>query len=73
MQLKYPVRIEPLSGPKGGYLVTVPDLPDCMADGETPEEALANIREAIASWIESAEAWGMPVPAPSITRVPEAV
>lgn len=71
MQLRYPVRIEPLGGAEGGYLVTVPDLPDCMADGATPEEALANIGEAIASWIEAAEAWGMPVPAPSV-RVSEA-
>ena len=44
MALEYPVRIERLADSDGGgYLATVPDLPGCMSDGETPEEALKNV------------------------------
>jgi antitoxin HicB len=35
----------------------VPDLPGCMSDGETPEEALKNAQDAISSWIEAADEW----------------
>ena len=53
MKLEYAVRIERLAEDDGGgYLATVPDLPGCMSDGATPEEALKNVQEAIASWIE---------------------
>ena len=58
-ELDYPVLIEPLAAEDGGgFLATVPDLPGCMSDGETPEEALAHVRDAIASWIEEARAIG---------------
>jgi antitoxin HicB len=63
MTLEYALRIEPLAeGDGGGYLATVPDLPGCMSDGDTPEEALKNLQEAIASWIEAAKEWKMEVP-----------
>jgi predicted RNase H-like HicB family nuclease len=66
MKLEYAVRIERLADTDGGgYLATVPDLPGCMSDGETPEEALKNVQEAIASWIESAEEWKLAVPKPT--------
>lgn len=66
MKLEYTVRIERLAdGDGGGYLAIVPDLPGCMSDGETPEEALKNVQEAIASWIESAKEWKQDVPKPS--------
>ena len=66
MKLEYPVRIEPLAeSDGGGYLATVPDLPGCMSDGETPEEALRNVQEAIGSWIEAAKEWGEAIPQPS--------
>jgi predicted RNase H-like HicB family nuclease len=66
MKLEYPVRIECLAeGDGGGYLATVPDLPGCISDGETPEEALKNVQEAIASWIEAAKEWKMDIPRPS--------
>ena len=66
MKLEYPVRIERLAdGDGGGYLATVPDLPGCMSDGETPEEALKNVQEAIASWIEAAKDWKQEIPKPS--------
>ena len=49
----------------GGFLALVPDLPGCMSDGETPEEALINVRDAILTWIEAAGDMGHPVPSPS--------
>ena len=65
-KLDYPVMIEPLDiQDGGGFLATVPDLPGCASDGETPEEALANVRDAIAAWIEEARTLGRPVPKPS--------
>jgi hypothetical protein len=40
--LEYPVVVEPLSGEEGGgFAAIAPDLPGCMSDGDTPEEALA--------------------------------
>jgi predicted RNase H-like HicB family nuclease len=66
MKLEYAVRIERLAeSDGGGYLATVPDLPGCMSDGETPEEALKNVQDAIASWIEAAKEWKLDIPAPS--------
>jgi predicted RNase H-like HicB family nuclease len=46
----------------GGYVVEVPSLPGCYSQGETEEEALANIREAIQLHIESLLAAGEDVP-----------
>jgi antitoxin HicB len=54
----------------GRYSVTVPALPGCVSQGETREEALAMIREAIELYLESLEAHGDPVPGPiEIERV----
>ena len=69
-RLDYPVVIEPLPAEDGGgFIATVPDLPGCMSDGDTPEEALANVRDAVAAWIEEARALGRPVPKPSRRHV----
>jgi len=66
MKLEYSVRIERLAeSDGGGYLAIVPDLPGCMSDGETPEEALRNVQEAITSWIEAAKEWKQDIPKPS--------
>jgi antitoxin HicB len=66
MKLEYSIRIECLADADGGgCLAIVPDLPGCMSDGETPEEALKNVQEAIASWIEAAKEWKMDIPQPS--------
>lgn len=37
----------------GGYSVSVPAMPGCFSEGETLDEALANIREAAELWVES--------------------
>ena len=47
---------------EGGYSVWVPALPGCVSQGETPEEALANIREAIQCYVESCLKHGEPIP-----------
>ena len=46
----------------GGYVVTVPVLPGCVSQGDTREQALENIREAIELYVEDCVAAGDPVP-----------
>jgi len=46
------------------YLAEVPELPGCMADGASSQEALANTETVIAEWIETAESLGRVIPAP---------
>ena len=46
----------------GCFLVEVPELPGCMADGNTYEQAVANAQAVIGEWIETARALGRPVP-----------
>lgn len=63
--LKYPVTIRRLSkGEGGGYLVEFPDLPGCMADGETLEEALDAAQDAVNSWLSTAKEFNDEVPHP---------
>lgn len=45
-----------------GFTVEVPSLPGCISEGDTVDEALDNIRDAIALHIESLKAHGEPVP-----------
>jgi predicted RNase H-like HicB family nuclease len=40
---------------EGGYTVTVPALPGCISEGDTREEALKNIKEAIELYLEPVE------------------
>ncbi|HET9918777.1 MAG TPA: type II toxin-antitoxin system HicB family antitoxin [Ktedonobacteraceae bacterium] len=51
MRLK--VILEPSD--EGGYTVYVPSLPGCISEGETKQEAMANIREAIELYLEPVE------------------
>jgi predicted RNase H-like HicB family nuclease len=46
------------------FLVEVPELPGCIADGANYEEALANAQIVIAEWIETAQSLGRPIPEP---------
>ncbi len=48
--------------PEGGYTVMVPTLPGCVTYGESMDEAISNVREAIELYIESLVAHGEPVP-----------
>ena len=47
------------------YIISVPDLPGCMADGESPNEAYENAKIVIREWIETAQAAGRTIPEPS--------
>lgn len=60
--MKYMVVVEKSTSGYGAY---VPDLPGCVAAGESREEVLRLIKEAIESHIESLEENGEPVPQPS--------
>lgn len=51
-------------GEDGYWVVECPSLPGCVSQGRTRQEALANIKEAIALYIETLEDDGMPVPQP---------
>ncbi len=63
--LDYEVDILPLSAADGGgFAAIAPELPGCRSDGSTPQEALDNIYDAIACWIEGAEEMGRTVPSP---------
>jgi len=46
------------------FVVEVPELPGCMADGATYAEAVANAQEVIAEWIETARQMGRSIPNP---------
>jgi predicted RNase H-like HicB family nuclease len=49
----------------GGYIADIPDLAHCLAFGDTPNEALAEVLKAKELWIEAAKGEGKPVPQPS--------
>ena len=51
------------------YLVEVPELPGCMADGETYAEALANAETVMGMWIETARELGREIPTPKGRRL----
>jgi predicted RNase H-like HicB family nuclease len=53
----------------GGYVAEVPSLPGCISEGDTLEEAIANIREAIDLYIEVLKEDGKPVPEDSLDRL----
>lgn len=50
------------------YVVTVPDLPGCMADGHSPNEAYENAKIVMREWIETAKASGRKIPEPVFGR-----
>jgi antitoxin HicB len=53
---------------EGDWIVEIDDLPGLMADGKTPDEAIANSREAMRSWMESRISAGLDIPEPSIAE-----
>ena len=63
----YQFTVRPLSKEEGGgYLVEYPDIPGCMSDGETVEEAIANGREALRDCVAVFQESGRKVPKPGI-------
>lgn len=48
---------------EGGYIVSAPALPGCVTQGETKEEALTMIQDAIAGYVTSLKKHGEPLPA----------
>ncbi len=44
------------------FVVEVPELPGCMADGATYQEALANAETIVQEWLETAQELGRPIP-----------
>ena len=63
MSIKYELIIY-WSEEDGAFVVEVPELPGCMADGEKYEAAVANAKKVIEEWIETAHSFGRPVPEP---------
>ena len=77
----YPFELRPLAAEEGGgWLIVFPDLPGCMSDGEAPEEAIANGRDAVFAWIQAAREAGREIPRPGelpsgkfIARIPRSL
>jgi antitoxin HicB len=82
-RIDYPFEIRPLSAEEGGgFLISYPDFSECLSDGETVEEALANGKDALKSTIAALKAKDLPIPAPNsggvasgkfVARVPKTV
>jgi predicted RNase H-like HicB family nuclease len=53
LTMKFQIILEPSK--EGGYTATVPNLPGCISEGTTSEEAIQNIREAIELYLEPTE------------------
>lgn len=67
--MKYRVLIEP--DEDGMFVAEVPTLPGCISQGRTRAEALDNIKEAIAAYLESLKQHGDPIPPPVSEEVVE--
>jgi len=63
MTMKYELIIY-WSEEDGSFVVEVPELPGCVADGETYIEALQNVQTVMQEWIETAQELGRPIPQP---------
>ncbi len=74
---KNKIALRPLTEEEGGgWLATFPDLPGCMSDGETPEEALRNAAEAETAWLTANQKWGKAKtekPARLVARLPRSI
>ena len=51
------------------FVAEVPELPGCMAHGNTQESALKNVNQAMALWIDTAKEFGDPIPEPKGERL----
>ena len=57
------------SAEDGRHIAEIPELPGCMAHGKTQREALAQVRQAAALWIQTAKEFGDPIPEPKGRRL----
>ena len=57
------------SNTDNAYVAEVPELPGCMAHGQTQEAALIHVNEAIELWIDTAREFGDPIPKPKGERL----
>jgi len=64
LYLTYPITLYP--EPDGGYTVMITDLPGCISQGDTIDEAVNNIEDAKKSWIETAWQYGDSIPSPTL-------
>lgn len=77
----YPFIVRPLTAEEGGgYFIEFPDLPGCISDGETVDEAIANGMDAKRAWLAVLREAGRPVPEPGgqlsgkwVQRVPKSL
>lgn len=60
--VNYTVEIHPAEEDEGGFWASVPSLPGCFTQGETYEETVANLREAILSYLEALTERGESIP-----------
>lgn len=51
------------------FVAEIPELPGCMTHGISQEEALANAKEAIQLWLDTAKEFGDPIPEPKGRRL----
>jgi antitoxin HicB len=73
LSLPYSIVLTPLSEEDGGgWFVEIPDLPGCMSDGETQQEALDMIEDAKRLWLGSSLEHGDPIPEPKPHSAPTA-
>jgi len=63
LELAYKYTIYPAE--EGGYVIEIPDLPGCISQGETAEEALVMIEDAKRGWLEVSLDQGIKIPEPS--------
>lgn len=68
MLYKVPLVLEPQ--PEGGYTVTSPLLPELVTEGDSLDDALANVKDALAAVIEAYQDLGRPLP--SNAQIPDA-
>ena len=76
----YPIHISPIPVDEGGgYLISFPDLPGCMADGESIEDAVSEARDAFKAWMMAELEDQTTVPAPKtysgqfVQRIPKSL
>lgn len=62
---RYPTKVF-WSDEDGGYIALATDLTGCSAFGETQEQALSELRDAMSAWVEAARAAGNPIPERSV-------